>query len=300
MILPDRVCVGLLLALGIALPVAAQVPDVQTPIELRFDITRYRVEGNTLLPQAEVEAAIAPFTGKQRDFGDVQRALEALENAYRLRGYAAVQVFLPEQDLDKGDVLLRVIEARIRQLQIQGNKFFDEANVRASLPSLTVGKTPNAREVAKNLRIVNESPAKQTNVTLRAGEKEGEVDAVVDVADENPIKWFITLDNTGNKQSGYHRIGFGFQNSNIGGSDHAVTLQYVTSLEKPKGVSVYSVGDHIPLYARSASLDLVLGYSDSRLTQRAIVGVGYKLESPPPCPISPAMTALRLTLSEAG
>ena len=50
----------------------------------------------------------------------MQRALEALELAYRERGYSAVQVFLPEQDLEKGTVTLRVIEARIRKLQITG------------------------------------------------------------------------------------------------------------------------------------------------------------------------------------
>lgn len=253
--------------LALAGPVLAQAPSqpvvpAQAPVELRFDIRRYSVEGNTLLPQQEVDEAVRPFVGAQRDFGDVQRALESLENAYRLRGYSAVQVYLPEQDLEKGEVVLRVIEARIRRMQVQGNKFFDEANIRASLPSLAEGKTPNSREVSKNLRIVNESPAKQTNVTLRAGEKEGEVDAIVDVADEDPRKYFVTLDNTGSGSTGNHRAGFGFQHSNLFGRDHAVTLQYVTSVEKPKTVGVYSVGYHMPLYGMGASLDFIVGYSD--------------------------------------
>ena len=252
-------------ALSVCAPSQAQVTEVQTPLELRFDIERYVVEGNSLLPADLVTAIVSRFAGKQRDFGDVQRALEGLESAYRERGYSAVQVLLPEQELDKGQVVLRVIEAKIRRLQIQGNKFFDEANIRASLPSLAEGRTPNAGQVSRNLRIVNESPAKQTNVTLRAGEKEGDVDAVVEVADEAPVKWFATLDNTGTGPTGYHRVGLGFQHSNLWGKDHAVTFQYVTSLEKPKVVSVYSVGYHMPLYELGASMDLILGYSDSNV-----------------------------------
>ncbi|MGH8704337.1 MAG: ShlB/FhaC/HecB family hemolysin secretion/activation protein, partial [Burkholderiales bacterium] len=240
----------------------SRAPTVEKPLELRFDIARYIVEGNTLLPAGEVERIVQAFTGKQRDFGDVQRALEALENTYRARGFSAVQVYLPEQDLEKGEVLLRVIEARIRKFEIRGNQFFSEANVRASLPALAEGKTPNSVDVAKNLRIVNESPAKQTNVTLRAGEKEGEVDALVEVTDENPKKWFVTLDNSGTGQTGYHRIGIGYQNSNIFDRDHAMTLQYVTSVEKPKQVGIYSFGYHMPLYDRGASMDFVVGYSD--------------------------------------
>ncbi|TAK46427.1 MAG: ShlB/FhaC/HecB family hemolysin secretion/activation protein [Betaproteobacteria bacterium] len=254
--------VGAALALAFAFPALPQAPAVQTPLELRFDIARYRVEGNTLLPAPEIEQTVAPFAGPGRDFGDVQRALEALEAAYRLRGYSAVQVYLPEQDLVKGEVTLRVIESKIKNVQVRGNKFFGEANVRASLPSLVPGESPNANAVAKNLRLVNENPAKQTNVTLRAGAGEGEVDAVVEVADENPRKWFVSLDNTGTGATGYHRLGFGYQNASLGGSDDAMTLQYVTSIEKPSQVSIYSVGYRKPFYTRGTSLDLVAGYSD--------------------------------------
>jgi hemolysin activation/secretion protein len=154
---------GLLAALSVAPQVLAQAPippeAVQTPVDLRFDIARYRVEGNTLLPAEEVERAVAAHAGKGRDFGDVQRALEALQEAYRVRGYSAVQVYLPEQELARGEVLLRVVEARVTKLDVRGNKFYDEANIRRSLPALAEGSTPNGNVVAKNLKLANENPA---------------------------------------------------------------------------------------------------------------------------------------------
>ncbi len=241
---------------------AAAPSQPLTPIELRFDISRYLIDGNTLLTQQQVDGVVQPFTGRQRDFGDVQRALEALENAYRARGYSAVQVYLPEQELAKGEVRLRVVEARIRGLVVRGNKFFSEENVHASLPSLVAGRSPNSIDVARNLGIVNENPAKQTNVTLRAGDKEGEVDALVDVSDENPKKAFITLDNTGTAATGYYRLGFGYQNANLNDRDSAMTLQFITSPDHLKQVSIYSLGYHLPLYSRGASMDFVVGYSD--------------------------------------
>ncbi len=253
-------CLALPLA-GLAQPTPA--PDSSmTPVEVRFDIERYLIEGNSLLTEQEIAQLVAPFSGRGRDFGDVQRALEALENAYRARGYSAVQVYLPEQQLEKGEVRLRVAEARIRRLEIQGNRFFNEQNVRASLVSLAPGRSPNSIAVAKNLAIVNESPAKQTNVILRAGDKEGEVDALVDVSDENPKKAFITLDNTGTAATGYYRLGFGYQNANLNDRDSAMTLQFITSPDHLKQVSIYSLGYHLPLYSRGASMDFVVGYSD--------------------------------------
>src|SRR5258708_27257154 len=63
------------------------------PVSLRFDISAYHVEGNTLLKEKQIESVLAPFKGKQRDFADVQRALEPLEGAYRQAGFGAVQVY---------------------------------------------------------------------------------------------------------------------------------------------------------------------------------------------------------------
>jgi hemolysin activation/secretion protein len=252
------------LAWSLLLPLVAvaQAPAVQAPIEVRFDISGYAVQGNTLLPAAEIARIVSPFSGRARDFGDVQRALEALENAYRSRGYSAVQIYLPEQELAKGEITLRVIEARIRRLEIQGNKFFSDSNVQASLPSLSVGTSPNSSAVANNLGIVNENAAKQTSVTLRAGDKEGEVDALVEVSDEKPTKTFVIFDNTGSASTGYYRVGIGYQNANLNDRDSAMTLQFITSPDHLREVGIYSIGYHLPLYAQGGSMDFVVGYSD--------------------------------------
>jgi len=244
-----------------ALALAQAIPDVPAPVELKFDVERYVIDGNTLLTADELDRLTSPFAGKGRDFGDVQRALEALENAYRDKGYSTVTVFLPEQDLEKGQVVLRVIEAKIRKVEITGNKFFDEANIRASLPTVREGSVPNADRIAANLRVVNESPAKQTNVVLRATDEPGLIDARVDIVDDKPSKWFLTLDNTGNRATGFWRAGIGYQTSNLWNRDHSLTLQYVTS-DKEKMVHVWSVGYRIPLYQLGASMDFIAGFSD--------------------------------------
>ena len=82
----------------------------------RFEIRRFDVQGNTLLTQAQVQALLAPYVGAQRDFSDIARAVEALEGAYRARGYSAVQVQLPEQELERGVVRLSVLQTPLGKL----------------------------------------------------------------------------------------------------------------------------------------------------------------------------------------
>ena len=65
---------GLVAPCGVAW---AQAPTAEIPAP-RFDITRFDVVGNTLLKPEEIQRAVAPYTGKQKDFSDIQRALEAV------------------------------------------------------------------------------------------------------------------------------------------------------------------------------------------------------------------------------
>ncbi len=52
-----------------------------------FEITRFVVEGNTLLKDAAVNSALAGFSGAHRSFDDLERAVEALQKLYRARGF---------------------------------------------------------------------------------------------------------------------------------------------------------------------------------------------------------------------
>lgn len=249
-------CLGALaLSCAVALPAVAQ----EIP---RFDIRAFRVEGNTLLPQQRIDAVLAPFVGTQKDFGDVQRALEALETVYKDLGYTTVAVLLPEQALEQKEILLRVIEGRIRSVKIEGNTFFDDTNIRASLPALVAGRVPVMNDLSSSLRVANEHPMKKVTVRLAPGEKEDDLDAIVSVADEKPWRVGATLDNTGTDQTGRHRLGLVWQHGNLFNRDHQLSLQYMTSPEKLGDVKVYAASYRIPLYALGDSVDVFTTYSD--------------------------------------
>jgi len=270
-----------LLALAVAMMTTAaafaQAPAKPAPDEPRFEIRRFVFEGAKLVPLEQLQAETAAFLGKDRTFADVQRALETIERAYSRAGYSAVQVVLPEQELEKGEIRFQIVEAKIGRVIVEGNKFFDEANIRASLPSLRPGEAPNINLIAQDLRIANENPAKQSTVLLRSGQEEATVDAVARVVDEEPIKGSITLDSSGSQKTGRLRVGFGFQNANVGGWDHVLSLQLVTapykdedplkdkntlSLQPSKDVFIVGGSYKMPLYGNGDSIDLTVAYSN--------------------------------------
>lgn len=245
--------------LAVAGNAAAQAPETTGP---RFPVTRFSIEGNTLLPAAQAEAAVAPFTGPARSFADVRGAVEALQQAYRQRGYSVVVVQLPEQELAQGVVRINVIEPRLGKVNVEGNKVFSTANIRASLPGLKEGEVPRLRDVSASLKVANTNPAKQITLGLESGAQPDTVDANIRVAEDKPWRVGLNADNTGSPETGRTRLGFLYQHANLWDLDHVGSLQYTTSAEKPSKVSVFGAGYHVPLYALGDSLDFFASYSD--------------------------------------
>lgn len=238
---------------------AAESPQDLIP---RFDIRGYTVEGNTLIAPDKLEAILSPFTGPGRHFGIVQEAIEALDQAYRDRGFTMVKVTLPEQEMKKGLVRIQVIENRIRKIEVEGNQFFGPQNIRNSLPGLREGEVPNIDSVSRSLHLANENPAKKINLSLQKSEQANTIDAKVAVRDERPWKIGITADNTGTKETGNSRLGVLLQHANVADRDHLLTLQYITSPEKVDKVGIYSMGYRIPLYSLGSSIDFIGAYSN--------------------------------------
>ncbi|MEK6593728.1 MAG: ShlB/FhaC/HecB family hemolysin secretion/activation protein [Pseudomonadota bacterium] len=228
----------------------------------RFDIQRFEITGNTLLSSDEIERIVAPFTGSQKGLADVQGAVKALDQGYRERGFGVVQVLLPEQTVNRSVIQIRVTEPRVSRVLIGGNKHFDNDNVRYSLPTVKEGETPNSHRIARNLQMLGEHPLKQTQVLLRSGAAEGQVDVNVKVDDNKPWRIAFTLDDTGTSDTGYLRSGIGYQHTNLFNRDHTLTAQYITSPTYPSRVSIYGLGYRIPFYHLNGTLDLIAGYSD--------------------------------------
>lgn len=260
------------MVLVIVLMLASPLLLAQNKTE-HFAIDHFSVQGNTLLKPNEIEALLKPFTGRHREYSDIQHAIEKLRSYYRKRGFSVVWVVAPEQDLDHGIVILRVVEARVGKIIIQGNRFFNNANIRSSLPALKEDVSPKVGDISANVQLANENPAKQVDFVLRPRDGQNLVDANVDVIDVPPLKTFLTFDNTGNPQTGDFRIGAGVQHANLFNRDDVGTFNYITSPGNMSTVSIYSGSYRMPLYSLGDSMDFIMAYSDvSAGTAQTVAG----------------------------
>ena len=224
-------------------------------------IRGFKIMGNTLLSTETLERVLEPFKGDGKSYTDIQRALEAIEGAYRKAGYSAVYVVTPEQDVTNGIVIFQVNESVIGKVSVQGNLYFDEQNIRNALPALKEGTTPSARKLSEDVRLANENPSRHLGVVLSESGEENRIDATVNVRDTPSQKFFVTLNNTGNSSTGMYRIGVGYQHNNLFNRDQAATLSYTTSPGYLSHVRQIAGSYRIPLYTLGDSVDLIAAHS---------------------------------------
>ncbi|RUP26992.1 MAG: ShlB/FhaC/HecB family hemolysin secretion/activation protein [Curvibacter sp.] len=248
-------------------------PAVVWAQPVTVEVTRYEVQGQTLLPAGAVDSVLKNFEGPQTLDG-LRSAAQALEARYREAGFGSVVVHLPEQALEpRGPVRLRVTEGRLGDLFVHGNRYHSLENVLGSLPSLRAGETPNLIEVDANTVMVNDSPAKSLRVVFQPGQKPGLVDALVRVEDQISQRWTLSLDNTGRSSTGLYRTSVSYQDADWRGGDEVLGLRAETSPTQLRDNLTVGSSLRWPIYKQLAALELSANYSDVKsATSRTAAG----------------------------
>lgn len=234
--------------------------DTSPSIPTSVQVVAYDVQGNSLLANGLMQAALQPYQGAQTLDG-LNAALAAVQSLYRQAGYGAVVVNLPVQNLSNGTVRMDVVEGKLGQVLVQGNNHFTTDNILKSLPSLKVGATPQLFNLDTHTLMANENPAKTVRVFFQPGLRTGQVDALVTTEEQKPAQWVLGADNTGRTSSGEYRTSLAYQHANVFQRDHVLALRLDTSLTQPANSLVGGLSYRVPLYGQYTAVELVASYS---------------------------------------
>ena len=208
--------------------------------QARFDIDEFRVEGADTIPLIEVEEAVYPFLGPNRSAEDVEKARAALEKAYHSKGFQTVVVAIPQQNADRGFVVLKVTESKVGQLRVKGSRFFSLDKVKQSAPSLAEGKVPNFNDVTKDIVALNQWPDRRVTPALRAGATPGTVDVDLNVEDKPPLHASVELNNRQSANTTPLRVNSTVRYDNLWQLGHSLSFSYQVAPQRPDDAKVIS------------------------------------------------------------
>jgi hemolysin activation/secretion protein len=243
-----------------SIPAPATAPPPAPRAEPRFEIRRFEVAGAKLIGVQRIDAVLAPLTGPGRRFSDIEAAVQAVRDVYEHAGITAMQVLIPEQDLNEGVVRLQVEELQVAGIEIAGAKARSHANILRAVPGLREGSTPVDTALASELRLANENPGRQMQVTFRT-EDDGSLTGVLRVADRGSLSAQLSADNTGSATTGQWRVAGALQHSNLLDRDIVGSLQVQTSPGYEQEVRIGSASLRLPLYPLGWMVDASVVHS---------------------------------------
>lgn len=203
-------------------------PNVAETLQtVRFAVTMFLVEGNTILDQVKIDGLLASYKGPERQMKDVEQARAELEKLYHTAGYPTVLVNLPEQTIENGVVRLQVVEGHLLSITVTGNEYYSWSNIRGKMPSLTPGALIYEPTFVKELSAVNSNPDLNVAPVLRPGSEPGTVDLELKVKDRLPVHGKLEADNKGPITTPQNRLVAEIQHTNLFGGDEILTVNTV-------------------------------------------------------------------------
>ena len=148
-------------------------------LEENIPVTDFTIEGNTVVATEELMPYLLPLKGKPQNITTINEAIEKINDKYYSKGYILARIDSFYDDPD-GVLNLRINEGRINKIMIVGNEKTKDYVVERNI--MTEPGT-----------VYNENLIKQDLVKLYSTQSFKDVNRQVDVSEENPDLYDVTI-----------------------------------------------------------------------------------------------------------
>jgi hemolysin activation/secretion protein len=146
-----------------------------------------------------------------------------------------VAVGLPPQKLTNAVVTVKVTEAPLAAINLEGNRWFSSENVLAALPSLRTNILLNAKVFQRELDQANMSRDRQIYPVVGPGPAPGTSELTLKVKDRLPLHARLEVNNDqATAGTPPMRANFSSQYDNVWDLEHEAGVQYSFSMERVK------------------------------------------------------------------
>ena len=200
--------------------------------DVRFTVNSFVLEGVKILPEAEVQAVLKPWLGKDIGFDDLQNACNAIQDYYRKKGYT-VQAILPPQKIAGGVVKILVTEAKLGKVVVetpQGpTRFSKERAAEYITYANPVGAPLSMPAIERAIIILNETPGVMVSSQLEPGEKDGDTDLRLQLTQPNLVQGRVEANTYGSRTTGANQGVFALNINNPIGIGEQFSINGIAS-----------------------------------------------------------------------
>ncbi|SCA55991.1 Polypeptide-transport-associated domain-containing protein [Candidatus Terasakiella magnetica] len=244
-----------------------RLPEEMKPLKgVVFKIDEFKFQGNALLKDELLASAVKEYENRAIDFNGLQAAAAAVGKLYREKGWL-VRVYLPEQEIQDGSVVLQIVEAILGDVKLEGDesqrlnrekgqKYIEQAQKK--------GAPLSSSHVDRGLFLLDDLAGVSVSGRMVQGQNTGETDILLKFTDEPLLSGDAGIDNTGVRSTGRERL--------------TANLNMNSLLKRGEKFTLSAIANKGSKYGRLA-LNMPVGYDGLALKADASV-MSYKLTSP--------------------
>lgn len=181
-----------------------------------FSLKDIRLSGNAAIPSRELRPLVESYLDRDITLTDVNEMVSSIKRYYRGKGYIAVYVYVPPQNVKEGTLEIAIVEGRLGNLEISGNKWFSTDILKKQF-TFKPNEVVTYGALRGDLERLNRHRDIKASAVLKPGAKTGTTDVKVKVEDRNPFHLGADINNRGTSNTGKYRYGVYAANTNLSG-----------------------------------------------------------------------------------
>ncbi|MFN6563600.1 MAG: ShlB/FhaC/HecB family hemolysin secretion/activation protein [Nostoc sp. ChiSLP01] len=247
----------------------------ETPQRIR--VRKIQVVDSTVFSENDLNAVVRPFE-ERRDLTleEIRQAADAVTQLYLNKGYLNSRAVPDTQQSSTADgiVVIRVIEGRLAEIDIQGTRRLNPSYIRSRI-ELGAGVPLNIGKLEDQLKLLRLDPL-FTNVEarLRPTGKVGQSVLVVRVEEANPLTGSLGVDNYSPPSIGAERLGVELRHRNLTGMGDELGGYYFHSFTG--GSDIYDFRYQVPVNAMDGKVQIRAAFNRNRITQAPFDAFGIR------------------------
>ncbi len=218
---------------------AATAQAQETPVEIY--VHHFEFVGNTVFSNEHLSRVLAPYVGRRITETELEEARVAVTREYVDSGYINSGAVLPDQDAEGGTLLIEIVEGRLSEVELTGNKWFRSSWLKSQLRK-AAGTPVNFNHLRAGLQQLRQTPGiARINAELQPGGLPGESLLHAVIKDEHPFRLDLELSNKRPPSVGEGAAEFRFADLNLLGVNDPLELRWLAGHATKDG-SAYGDG----------------------------------------------------------
>ncbi|WP_083917838.1 ShlB/FhaC/HecB family hemolysin secretion/activation protein [Uliginosibacterium gangwonense] len=186
--------------------------EMDKPMEIaegeKIHIHVFRIEDAEFIDAKDWEPLLAPYRDRDLSMRDINEAARLITALCRNRGYMVARAYVPKQNAQSGELLIKVVVGRYGELHLKNSSPVRDF--------LILGAFEHARDTTgiiqrsaleRAMLLVNDMPGtRMPDVNIAPGSTPESSDFTIDAKPRNRISGYVVADDYGSRFTGKNRL----------------------------------------------------------------------------------------------